>query len=159
LRGLQYVYMGLAQSKSPSDSDFRGLLGKMVFARGLIVGAALVATGAAFPLNASHAASRLPARASERAPPATPASVKRSAATLGPAWDTVGGGRGGDARDYDNGDLSEEERSRRLVEVRSTTGAKFDVHRMPAPLWRDPLYDGAADPTVIKGTRSPCVPR
>jgi len=33
--------------------------------------------------------------------------------------------------------------------VRSTTGAKFDVAKAPAPLWRDPLYDGAADPTVV----------
>ncbi|RFS21859.1 hypothetical protein DVR12_14490 [Chitinophaga silvatica] len=31
----------------------------------------------------------------------------------------------------------------------SQTNVKFDIAKAPAPLFRDPVYDGAADPTVI----------
>jgi hypothetical protein len=36
------------------------------------------------------------------------------------------------------------------VEIRSATGAaNFDVNNAPAPLFRDPIFDGADDPTVV----------
>ena len=38
---------------------------------------------------------------------------------------------------------------RQLLEVNSRTGASLHPERFPAPLWRDPIFDGAADPTVV----------
>lgn len=31
----------------------------------------------------------------------------------------------------------------------AATGGEFDIAHAPAPLFRDPLFDGPADPTVI----------
>mmetsp|Transcript_54906 Transcript_54906/g.110338 ORF Transcript_54906/g.110338 Transcript_54906/m.110338 type:complete len:93 (+) Transcript_54906:165-443(+) len=37
-----------------------------------------------------------------------------------------------------------------VAEIRSATGAaNFDVSNAPAPLFRDPVFDGADDPSVI----------
>lgn len=40
----------------------------------------------------------------------------------------------------------EAHRSRRLIEIRNT---HFNIEKAPAPLFKDPIFDGAADPTVI----------
>lgn len=38
---------------------------------------------------------------------------------------------------------------KKLPVLKSTIGARFDIAQAPAPLFRDPVFDGAADPTVI----------
>lgn len=46
--------------------------------------------------------------------------------------------RGRSGRTIDHG--------RRLIEVR---GTYFAIEKSPSPMFRDPVFDGAADPTVI----------
>ena len=43
--------------------------------------------------------------------------------------------------------------TRRLLEIGSGSGAAFKPEEWPEPLWRDPIFDGAADPTVIWDNR------
>ena len=38
---------------------------------------------------------------------------------------------------------------KQLAVSKSDNGARFDIEQAPAPLFRDPVFDGAADPTVI----------